>query len=125
MNWDILINFLLSFFIFWIGFKLGKMYAIIKIAKEVAAQITAGNGSEDQLTIEKHNQTYFAYNQEHKFLAQGTTFIELMSNLKARFPGKDFKIQQDQKCLSDEESGQMVKAIFEVFGDRKSAEEKA
>lgn len=125
MNWDILINFFLSFFIFWVGFKLGKMYAIIKIAKEVANQINGAADTEDLLTIEKHNATYFAYNQEHKFLAQGATFIELMSNLKARFPGKDFKIQQDQKCLSDEESGQMVKAIFEVFGDRKSAEEKA
>lgn len=121
---DYIWNSIICFAIFWVGFKAGKMYAIVKIAKEVADQINSINSDSVQLlTIEKHEQLYFAYNEEHKFLAQGSNFVELLTNLKSRFPGQDFKIVKEQEGLTEEESGRMVKAIFEVFGERKSAEE--
>lgn len=111
--------------IFWVGFKSGKIYAITKIAKEVTDQINGSSKEEQLLTIEKHNSHYYAYNDEHKFLAQGSDFIELLTNIKNRFPGQDFRIVKDQKGLTEEEAGRMIKAIFEVFGDKEAAKEKA
>lgn len=121
---DYIWNFAICLVIFWIGFRVGRIHAIIKIAKEVAEQINATIADQENLIIEKHNQMYFAYNDNHKFLSQGNNFVELMTNLKNRFPGQDFKIVKEQEHLTEEETGLMVKAIFEVFGDRKSAEEK-
>ena len=119
-------NAIVYFAIFWIGFNMGKAYAIVRIAKEVAAQINNDAKNDAQLlTIEKHEQLYFAYNDEHKFLAQGSDFVELLTNLKTRFPGQDFKVVKDQKGLTEEESGSMVRAIFEVFGDKTEVKEQA
>lgn len=101
--------------IFWIGFKVGHTSAIVKIAKEVAGQLSTTTSEED-LKIEKHGTLYFAYGNEHRFLSQGATFFELLTNLKTRFPGKDFKINKKQEHLTDEEVGLMVTAIFDVFG---------
>lgn len=122
---DYIWNSIICLAIFWVGFKAGKIYAIIKIAKEVANQLSNATGTEQILTIEKHEQLYFAYNEEHKFLSQGSTFIELLTNLKNRFPGQDFRIVKDQEGLTEEESGHMIRAIFEVFGDKNEAKEQA
>lgn len=119
-------NFVICLVIFWVGFRIGKIVTVIKIAEEVTKQIKGTiDNAEQLLTIEKHEQLYFAYNDEHKFLAQGGDFTELLTNLKSRFPGQDFRIVKDQEGLTEEESGRMIKAIFEVFGDKNSAEEKA
>ena len=123
---DLIWNFIICFAIFFVGFKAGKIYAILKIAKEVAEQINdAITQPAQMLTIEKHEQVYFAYNDEHKFLAQGSDFVELLTNLKSRFPGQDFKIVKDQQGLTEEESGRMIKAVFEVFGNNETAKEQA
>ena len=112
--------------IFWLGFSIGKTVTIVKIAKEVAAQLNdIAKNDEQILTIEKHEQLYFAYNDEHKFLAQGSDFVELLTNLKTRFPGQDFRVVKDQEGLTEEESGRMIKAIFEVFGDKTEVKEQA
>lgn len=116
---DYISNFIICLGIFWVGYQVGKLLTIVKIAKEVASQINETNNStEQQIVIEKHHDQYYLFNEENKFLAQGEDFTELMNNLKSRFPGQDFKIVKDQNNLTEEESGRMVKAIFEVFGDK-------
>lgn len=118
MDQNLVFSIVVYLIVFWVGFRFGHASAIVKIAKEVASQINAAIDEED-LKIEKHGSLYFAYGNEHRFLSQGATFFELLTNLKTRFPGKDFKIKKKQEHLTDEEVGRMITAIFDVFGNDK------
>ena len=47
-----------------------------------------------KIVIEKHNDMFFVYSDEdHTFMAQGTTRKELEDNLAKRFPEKKFAAQ--------------------------------
>lgn len=134
MENDVLINLILQAIVCWFFYKLGQASIIKAISKDLleslkAKGISVGRNADGNieftqhieeviLEIERVGSQYFAYNDEGKFLGQGLDFKELFQTLKSRYPGQNFRIQKDQKTLSEEEVGQMVKVIFEVFGDK-------
>lgn len=77
--------------------------------------------SETEIDIERVDSQYFAYSTEGEFVAQGNDFKGLFETMKARFPGRGFRINKNQNNLSEEELGQMIKSIFEVFGDKEQS----
>lgn len=96
---------------------LGELVSELQKNKETS---TADNADEEKIIIEKHNETYYAFGDNDRFLAQGATFGDLFKGIKDRFPGKDFRIDKHPDALTLEETGKMVDSIFEVFGKKET-----
>ena len=73
---------------------------------------------EELLEIERVGGVYFAYGNQGRFLAQGPDFRSMMENIKQRFPQHNFRVNRYNPNLTEEETGRLVKAIFETFGDQ-------
>lgn len=119
----------------WFFYKLGQASIIRAITKDLLNSlkdkgIEVGRDEDGKLTfkqegasetvieIEKVGAQYFAYSTEGQFMGQGTDFKVLFQGLKSRFPEQNFRIDKQQKNLTDQEVGEMVHSIFEVFGER-------
>lgn len=111
--------------IFWLGFRFGRAHTIVTMAREIAQEMNAAAEQEQtEFAIEKHQGQYFAYSAEHEFLAQGETLIGLLQSLKERYPGRTFRISREQSEFTVEETHQLIRAIFEVFGDHNKEEKR-
>ena len=110
---------LIGFVIFWLGFKLGRWSAITGLAREIVqgieAQAEQAEADSCEIVVEKHGPSYYAFAEGDEFLAQGKSMLELMQGIKQRFPNRDFTVKKNQQHLTAEESGQLIRAIFEVF----------
>lgn len=86
---------------------------------QLAASEEDRQSQEEALTIERHQDQYLIYGDSLGFLAQGQTFQEAFARVRDRYPGRSFRIRDYQTTLSEEEAGRMVRAVFDVFGDKK------
>lgn len=126
--------FILQGVVCWFFFKLGQASIIRAISKDLLESLKqkgievsrdengdiafTKNTEETVIEIEKVGAQYFAYSTEGQFMGQGTDFKVLFQGLKSRFPGQNFRIEKQQKNLTDQEVGEMVHTIFEVFGEK-------
>ena len=126
--------FILQGIVCWFFFKLGQASIIRAISKDLLDSLKekgievsrdengdiafSKNVKETVLEIERVESQYLAYSTEGQFMGQGTDFKGLFQELKRRFPDQSFRIEKEQKNLTDKEVGEMVNTIFEVFGER-------
>lgn len=111
--------------IFWLGFRFGRAHTIVTMAREIAQEMSATTEREQTtFAIEKHQDQYFAYSEAHEFLGQGNSLVGLLQCLKDRYPGRTFRINREQLNFSQEETDQLIRAIFEVFGDHNKEEKR-
>ena len=120
--------------IYWFFFKLGQASIIHAISKDLLQSLKekgievsrdedgeisfTKNAGETVLEIERVESQYFAYSTEGQFMGQGNDFKGLFQTLKSRYPDQNFRIDKDQKNLTEQEVGEMIRTIFEVFGER-------
>lgn len=128
------VSFILQGVVCWFFYKLGQASIIRAISKDLLKSLSEKgievsrdeNGDiaftktaeETVIEIEKVGAQYLAYSTEGQFMGQGTDFKVLFQGLKSRFPEQNFRIDKQQKNLTDQEVGEMVHSIFEVFGER-------
>jgi len=102
------------------GINLEKMLEALR-SEQVEEAETELSKQQESLNIERVNGVYFAYGDQGRFLAQGTDFRSMFENVKQRFPGQNFRINNYSLNLTDEEAGRLVKAVFETFGENNDA----
>ncbi len=120
---------------FYISFRLGQASILSVLKRELRERIIRGEvteqqlrravldgeeaqGPEETMKVERVEGQYFAYGDSLGFLAQGDNFREMFDRIKHRFPGHSFRIRDYQTSLTEEESGRLLRAVFEVFGDK-------
>lgn len=70
------------------------------LSKKVEETLTEEVKNVIHITVEEHNGVLFVYNKEdHNFMAQGSTAMELEKNLSERFPGKRFACSEEHMKL--------------------------
>ena len=79
----------------WIGREIAASRRIDRMMGGLQNEISETINKEMQnlipITIEYDNDTFFVYsNEDHTFMAQGTSLKELEKNLEKRYPGKRF-----------------------------------
>lgn len=85
----------------WFGWHMREVVARHKMQKlmELAQEMEEDNDLPDnyiRIVIEKHNDTFFVYEEENStFLAQATSKEDLDESLRARFPGKLFAVKEE------------------------------
>lgn len=118
----------------YVSFKLGQFTILTAVKRDVRERLLRGEISakdvvkstvdldqaldETVIDIEQHQGCYYAFADSGEFLAQGKDFDSMFGAMKQRFPGRNFRVPQVPKDLSEEQAGQMVKAIFKTFGDK-------
>lgn len=96
-----------------------KLLAAVKKAKSEAKLMDdMENDRETVIDVEREQGQYYAYATTGEFLAQGQDFRSMFETIKNRFPGRSFRINKYNAKLTEEETGRMVSAIFETFGDK-------
>jgi hypothetical protein len=129
-----LVGLILQVVAYWFFYKLGQASIIKAISKDLleslkAKGIDVGRDAEGNIEfkqnleqtvieIERVESQYFAYSDQGEFMGQGGDFKILFESLKKRFPDRNFRIDKDQKNLTEQEVGEMIRTIFEVFGER-------
>jgi hypothetical protein len=48
------------------------------------------NKSQEEMTVERHDQTLYVYTKTGEFLAQGLTIQECLAKIETRFPDRKF-----------------------------------
>lgn len=90
------------------AFKLGQWYVTLQLHQEMTKLLAENNLTIDDVltqaeletsvevvTFTEENGQRFAWGQDHRFLAQGQDYDEIFEKIIDRFPGKNFKIAQD------------------------------
>lgn len=110
--------------VFWLGFRLGRAHVIVQLAREIAqeAGLDPLTGDETVFDVEKHQGMYYAYSQHKEFLAQGASLLDLITALKAQWPGRVFRVSQQQNNFTVDENHQLIQAIFKVFSNHNTEE---
>lgn len=118
----------------WFCFRLGQASVIRVITKELLEELHKqgfGVGKDENgamliqkdeivIDIERVESQYFVYKDTGEFVAQGADFKSLFDTIKTRFPDQDFKINKNTQNLSEEELAQLMKTIFEVYGNKEN-----
>lgn len=121
--------------IIWAAWRLGQLSVLIPLHRaleskaqeqgltleEMLDQDPEQSPAKDEmlLEIEKLGERYYVYKKDGDFLAQGSSFEELFTDLKQRFPRQSFRLPSMPDNLTSEETGLMTETIFRVFGDKK------
>jgi hypothetical protein len=134
-----LFNILIHAAVLYAVFKFGQFTVIHKLAKDMVERLQKGEITEDEvkrslgiedqedepvaaketlMEVERVGTAYFAYSAEGQFLAQGQDFRSLLEAVRKQHPGRNFRLNKYQPTLTEEESGRLVKSIFEVYGDK-------
>jgi hypothetical protein len=87
-------------FCIWFGWRMReeiakhKMQKFIKYAQQMQEDDLPDNYI--RVVIEKHNDTFFVYEEENKtFMAQANSKDDLDKSLRERFPGKMFAVKEE------------------------------
>lgn len=129
LNWGMIIT---QALLFWLAYKIGQISIIHRIGKDLAEELDKkgllvekdglGNISitkeECLLEIERVQSWYYAYSKQGEFLGQAQDFRDLMEIIKKNHPGRNFKVEKYQPNLTEEETGRLIKSIFDVFGNK-------
>lgn len=99
---DILVLLAAMIFFIWFGWHMREVVAKHKMQKllEYAQQMEEDDDDLPdnyiRIVIEKHDETFFVYEEENKtFLAQATSKEDLDKSLRSRFPGKLFAVKEE------------------------------
>lgn len=120
----------------WFCYRLGQAAVIRAITRDLLEALSKKGLSVGQdengavhiqkdeivLDVERVESQYFAYKDNGEFVAQGADFKSLFATIQHRFPNQDFRINKNPDKLSEEEIGQMIKTIFEVYGDKEQSD---
>ena len=120
----------------WFCYRLGQASVIRVLTKELLETLHKQGLSIDQddngvvhiqkneivIDIERVESQYFVYKDTGEFVAQGPDFKSLFDTIKSRFPDQDFKINKNTRNLSEEENAQLMKTIFEVYGNKENTD---
>ena len=75
------------------------------------------NEAEDEIIkIEQHHGMVYAFGTNDRFLGQGSSYDDLFTAIKQRYPNQSFRLQKTS--LDDPEFEKMVTSIFKIFGDK-------
>lgn len=135
LNWGLIIT---QALFFWLAYKIGQISVINRLGQGLKEELEKkgiqierdedGNISlkkeEILLEIERIGTAYYAYSNEGQFLAQASDFRGLMETIKKQHPGKNFRVEKYQPNLTEEETGKLIKSIFDVFGDKETNDDK-
>jgi hypothetical protein len=113
---------------FYAAYKAGQISVLLPIASRLREEVEAGRISldddedldEECVNIERHPEGFFAYGSNNRFLAQGTTFEELFTQFKHRFPNQSFRVLKNPD-FTDAEREQMKATIYKLFGEEQTA----
>lgn len=113
---------------FYAAYKAGQFSVLLPIASRIRDEIDAGrlvldddsDLDEEPVNIERHDESYFAYGSHGRFLAQGTTFEELFTQFKQRFPEQNFRVVKNPD-FTDAERELMKATIYRLFGEEQTA----
>lgn len=102
--------------------KVSMLGDIVRAVSEEAEKELAAEQpkSDNLLTVEKHNNMYYAY-VDGNFAAQGETFIALFNAVKSNKTYGIVNISRDTAAgmsLSREDASLMAQAIIEVYGEQ-------
>ncbi len=120
----------------WFCYRLGQASVIHTLTKELLETLHKQGLSIDQddnglvhiqkneivIDIERVESQYFVYKDTGEFVAQGPDFKSLFDTIKSRFPDQDFRINKNTRNLSEEENAQLMKTIFEVYGNKENTD---
>ena len=120
----------------WFCYRLGQASVIRVLTKELLETLHKQGLSIDQddnglvhiqkneivIDIERVESQYFVYKDTGEFVAQGPDFKSLFDTIKSRFPDQDFRINKNTRNLSEEENAQLMKTIFEVYGNKENTD---
>ena len=120
----------------WFCYRLGQASVIRTLTKELMETLHKQGLSIDQddnglvhiqkneivIDIERVESQYFVYKDTGEFVAQGPDFKSLFDTIKSRFPDQDFRINKNTQNLSEEELAQLMKTLFEVYGNKENTD---
>ncbi len=108
----------------YVAFKIGQWSIIGELVTELKKHKELLDddepGDEEKIKIEKHHETYYAFGSNDRFLGQGSTFHDLFTTIKNRFPNHDFRIDKHPEGLTSDESMKLVDGILTVFGKKET-----
>ena len=112
---EIILNVILFGFVYWLGFRMGTRWILIKLAKfvvdrradlpqilkELDADLARAEAEESrpegvpstaqEINVEYEQNTYYLYRKtNNEFLGQGPTLREALDSVKKRFPDESF-----------------------------------
>lgn len=137
-----MLELLLGIVAFWSGFKVGQKmllwplrHLLDRVARQEGKsmeelieehytlwaeeddQRVVNSNNEEVITIEKHEDRYFAYGHTRGFLAQGSSFLMMFQALNDRMPNDSFVINKSEITeLTAQEITDMGHAINTVWG---------
>jgi uncharacterized membrane protein len=123
---DILVLILAMVFAFITGYVVGKISMLGEIVRAVVEEAEKEQAVEgkvqpdNMLTVEKHNDMYYAY-VDGNFAAQGATFVDLFTAMKSNKNYEAVNITRTTAAdlnLSREDAESMAEAIVAVYGDQ-------
>jgi hypothetical protein len=137
MESSMLLELVLWAAVIWAAYRIGQLsilWPIQRVLTRVAAeqgqtldQLLADVGEpsrdsnqnkETPLVIERVGSKYYVYEDQGQFLAQGEDFDQLFSDIRDRFPNRNFRVPSTPQGFSAEEAGRMTDSIFRVFGEK-------
>jgi aspartate/methionine/tyrosine aminotransferase len=139
MDWNLLLYLALAFAAgyFWGMFRGMQRIAMMMIEDpkrfreimDMSQQIkneAVLDASEEQaeIKVERDQGQYYMYTGTGEFLAQGEDFHTVFVRIRDRFPGRAFRVAREYTTLSREETDSLVRAVFEVFGDKTPDQER-
>jgi hypothetical protein len=102
-----------------------RFQEIMAMTKKIKAEAQQEQeGLEAEIAIEREQGLYYFYTNKGEFLAQGQDFVTVFKHMRDRFPNRGFRIAQHYQQLSAEETEVMVKALYQVFGDKAKSQER-
>ena len=78
----------------WIAREIHTLKLIDRVLEEAEAEVEA---DVMEITIERVNDSFFAYGADDLFLGQGKTLVDLGVALRKRFPNTTFSISNKSK----------------------------
>lgn len=115
---DIILFVSLAIGFFFLG-RASMMHSIIKAVTEEAEKeksVITGSGSGNELTVEKHNNIYYAY-VGPDFAGQADNFDELISNMVKDRRFARVKVGSSEN-LSSEEQNELVQALKKNYSQK-------
>ena len=95
---DYLIVGLIAFYFGWLARQLVAVWRLHQFVSQAEEYIEEEQKREDKVimvSIEKHNDQFLVYDENSKFLVQGTDRKDIEDKLVAMFPGKNFGCKKE------------------------------
>jgi len=78
----------------WYAREAHAIHKVRQILEEVEEAQEEADAKTDRMTLERHGEVVYAFDDSDTFLAQGSSLEELDDAIQARFPGRKFLIKE-------------------------------